>query len=118
MLKNPKFSLYSKGLLVMDWKPDHTLLKTLLAKKPTSICATVRWQKHMWLISGLSLPIFIFSQKKKKVMDSSGNNTTMASAIPTLCEEPSASAIQIYETVSWLFENVFQTLIGRVSHSH
>lgn len=36
-------------------------------------------------------------------MDS--NNTS-------LCEEPSPTAIHIYDTVAWLFENVFQTCIG------
>ena len=39
---------------------------------------------------------------------SSGNNTTIGNP----CEEPSESAVQIYEVVSWLFENVLQTGVG------
>ncbi len=38
------------------------------------------------------------------------NETSVETEI--LCEEPSASAIQIYDTVAWLFENVLQTCIG------
>lgn len=34
------------------------------------------------------------------------NNTT------SVCEEPSESAIRVYETVAWLFENVLQSCIG------
>ena len=39
---------------------------------------------------------------------SNGNNTTFGIA----CEEPSESAVHIYENVSWLFENVLQTGVG------
>ena len=43
-------------------------------------------------------------------MESSGNNTTFGNVVE--CEEPSESAKQIYETVSWLFENILQTGVG------
>ena len=41
-------------------------------------------------------------------------NTTSSyiSPSPTLCEEPSESAIVLCDTVIWLFESVLQTMIG------
>ena len=58
---------------------------------------------HLASISGI---IYLFLSSK---MDY--NNTT-SELSPTICEEHSATAIQICDTVIWLFENVFQTIIG------
>ena len=73
--------------------------KTLFAYKlslGTSIKGPVR------LLLTIPFPFF-------QIMEAM-NETSVETEI--LCEEPSASAIQIYDTVAWLFENVLQTCIG------
>jgi len=43
-------------------------------------------------------------------MDSNSTNTTLGNVIA--CEEPTEAAVHVYETFSWLFENVLQTGVG------